>query len=171
MRGRFRNIHRQEIRRLLYRHVDRLWDAAFGTYAAGIVFLVLGLWSLQAGGLIVFGIVSIALSVVFFCGYIVGSKRLHRRGLLPVWFNAADHLAIGVALLGFVLSPSIVRPFMGIVIGAFATLRMRRLWRPHWRVLFFREARTYFRDLARWQPNKRFKPTVLPPLRGDNTAA
>lgn len=163
MNPRYREIHRAEIKRRLYRSVDQQWDALFGVFTTSIGLAGFGVRFCLAPipGSWIIGFVFFSLSALFFAMYRWMLRTLRKRGINSGWINTPDQLIV-VALICLAIflsdSNSAVWLFVFLCAGAYGTWRLRQNLRINLKRYYFREARKYIREIERYSPHPK-RPT------------
>lgn len=163
MNPRYREIHKAEIKRRLYRYADQQWDAPFGGFATSIGLAGFGVkfCFLPMSGSWIIGLVFFSLSAVFFAMYRRSLRTLGKQEVNRGWLNTSDQLiVVALICLAVFLSGSnqLVLLFFFLCAGGYGTWRLRQNMRTHLRLYYFREAREYIREIERYSPRPK-RPT------------
>lgn len=162
MNPRYREIHKAEIKRRLYRYADQQWDAPFGGFATSIGLAGFGvkLCFLPMSGSRIIGLVLFSLSALFFAIYRRSLRTLGKQEINRGWLNTSDQLIVValICLAVFLSSSKLVFIFFLLCASAYGTWRLRQNVRIHLRLYYFREAREYIREIERYSPRPK-RPT------------
>lgn len=156
---RYRNAHKAEIKRRMYRATDRKWDALYTSFAFSILFVAYGISFLltKTSGGVVFGVLMLILSVLFFISYRWLLGKLQATKEIRRWLSGLDQAIVTlITLVSVVLSEVYSEHWIFFLAfgGAYATYKLWVYSQPYWRFHFFRAARKYFRELSIYSPNK-----------------
>jgi predicted membrane channel-forming protein YqfA (hemolysin III family) len=158
----YREIHRAEIKRLMYREVDRRWDALYGLFSVSIILAIFGvkICLITRPGTCVIGFFIILLGALFYAIYRWLYRTLRNQGNTREWLKPRDQLIIAIIIgLSIVLEDYISGMWFLVFLmaGAYGTWRLWQYSRPHWRIYYFRAGRKYFRELKSYRSNKAVK--------------
>ncbi|MFT6915048.1 MAG: hypothetical protein ACJAWL_001351 [Motiliproteus sp.] len=156
---RYRNAHKAEIKRRMYRATDRKWDMLFTFFSSSILFLAYGIVFLltNISGGVVFGVLMLMLSALFFFSYRWLLGKLQTTKEIRIWLSGSDEVIVTLATLVSVALSEVYSEnwlFLLAVGGAYGTYKLWIYSKPYWRFHFFRAAREYFRELSTYRPNK-----------------
>ena len=152
MKLKYREIHRVEIKKLMYSNVDRRWDALYGVFAMSITLAVYGVKFClipRPEGCVI-GVVFFLLGALFYVLYRLLFRTLRNQGDTREWLKPHDQLIIAIMIgLPLALDNDMSGMwFVGFIIaGAYGTWRLWRYSRPYWRIFYFRAGREYFREI------------------------
>lgn len=158
MNPRFREIHRSQIQKRLYRSVDQQWDALLAVFSASIILIGFGVrfCVLARSGSGLLGGFFLFLGGCFFVIYRSHLKTLSKR-YDTQWLTGRDQLTyIAIYSPAVFLSeihPGFMLPFI-FGAGVFGVWRLRSNLRPHWRRYYFRVARAYIREIHKYGSGK-----------------
>lgn len=165
MNSRYREIHRAEIKRRMYRIVDRRWDALYGAFSASVVLAGFGIsfCLIPRSGSCVIGSIFFVLAALFFIMYRWLLRILRNQGNSREWLKPLDHLVIAV-IIGLAIALSRLDSGVWLAVflmaGVFGTWRLRKYSKPHWRTYYFRAGREYFREIKSYRSNNTVKRDV-----------
>lgn len=158
MNPRYREIHRDQIKRRMYKVVEYRWETLYATFVASIVLAVMGVkfCFISRSGSCGIGAFLFFLGALFFFMYRWALRIFRRQWKMRVWFTTLDQLIMaGFIGLGIVLSDYVELIWLaGFLIAlSYANWKFWKYMRPLWRIYYFRTAREYFRDIESYSPS------------------
>lgn len=152
MKLKYREIHRAEIKKLMYSNVDRRWDALYGVFAMSITLAVYGVkfCLIPRPGTCVIGFFVFLLGALSFALYRLLFRILRNQGDTREWLKPHDQLIIAI-MIGLPIALEKYMPGMWLaglfIAGAYGTWRVWQYSGPYWRIFYFRAGREYFREI------------------------
>ena len=173
MSPRFREIHREEIKNLMYATVHGRtgrWNIFFGGFIPGVMCASFGVsfCLIPRSGACFIGAVLFILSALFFALYLWVFRSHQAQGNVREWLNLSDHLIVTAILSSSIVFSTYTHSKMWLLLYimavAYAAWRFYKYSRPLWRSFYFRAGREYFRKIKSYCPNSAVKRNVKPPL-------
>lgn len=152
MNPRYREIHRAEIKRAMYRAIDQRWEALYGAFSTSIILVGFGIkfCTDPKPGSFLIGGVFFFLGALFFMMHRWLLRALRKKDQNREWLRLRDQVVITTPL-GF----SIFFPYGNLALllasflsaGVYSTWRLRQNSQPYWRLWYFRAGCAYFREI------------------------
>lgn len=155
MRLRYREVHREEIKRRTHRLIDNHWETLFLALAFTVLPIAFG-FRLILSDYAIFGAALVGFGAFALHKYIDLLRLFSRNESLDGWLNRREH---AVAIVGIGLSaclPSAYADFWFLPLFITNAYTITRLWKrstPFWRRWYFFAARRYFREIASYRQN------------------
>jgi hypothetical protein len=145
--SKFREIHRAEIKRLMYRQVDRRWDAVFVLYVVGIILCIASLqfFFFDDSFARLLAVVFLLLGITFFVCSRKLLRILRKQKNVRAWLKPIDELIVAIiSILTVVIDSTEIANGLYLVMFIYSNWRIWKYTRPYWKLYYFRTAREYF---------------------------
>ncbi|EFP96575.1 hypothetical protein VIBC2010_05354 [Vibrio caribbeanicus ATCC BAA-2122] len=154
---RYREIHRAEIKRLLYSRVKRTWNSLLVTYASSLVLIIGGadliFESSGVSAAIILGLLCQLMGVGFFFVYKSLARSFKRSGYAREWLSSKNMMVVCLIIVVsdlfqviFQNQQVIILAFGTSITWAYANWKLRINIKPLWRIYYYKEARIYLRQ-------------------------
>ena len=162
MKLRYREIHREEIKRRTYKMIDHHWELLLLALTFTVLPIAFG-FRLILSDHAIFGTALVSFGAFAFHKYVDLLRLLSNNESKDGWLNWREHAVVilGIGLSAFL--PSTYSDFWFVPLLIATAYLNARLWkrsRPFWRRWYFFAARSYFREIASYSqiPNRLLTP-------------
>jgi len=164
MNPRYREIHRAEIKSLMYSMVSGpvgRWNIFYAAFMPGVILASFGVefCLIPKFGSCFIGAVLFILAALFFATYLRSLRALRTQGDAREWLKLSDHLIITAIISSSVTFSTYTHSKMWFLMFfmalAYSAWRFYQYSRPYWRSFYFRAGREYFRQIKSYRSIRR----------------
>jgi len=156
MKLKYREMHRKEINKELYKQISNRFGAGYVFFFISVLLLEFGLLAcfFLKNAPIALGVISFIFGIFFMTFYRSRLLRIQKQSNYQDWLTSTDQLIVSsLLLLSLLMGTQGLGFFYGtlIVPSFYVRFKAKEYSEPYLNVYFFRIARVYIRDVAMYK--------------------